>query len=462
MKAKARAGLAIAALLAISAAAIVAARLARTPDPGDRAAEEPPALWPELRAADVVSFAIETPGARCLAELGSDGLWRVVEPVPDLADRPRVLALIETFAALRASALREPGTVEGGPRALGLHEGGRTIVLAHDRHASTHRLAFGSETVGGGYRAAQVDGANDLAFLDEAELGAFVCEKDSLRQRRLLDAELATTAALCIAGEKGRPEVRLTREENPATWRVAVPLEDVADAARVAALVEAVISLRAERFLERDVDPGAGPAWIVTWRGLDGRAATIEIGAEITLSGGLRTARVVGRPGAFAVRTTALLRELEQPAASWRSPVAVAVPSFSVTSVRVEGTGRALEIARSRSPDGAPESWNALEPAGARVAGDRIDELLSLLGRLDVRAFGGTVDPNAWKDGSRPHLRVTVSGEPPHSFEIVLGESVPPDGVWIATEGRPLWMAVDGDLERLATPESLTVSNQAR
>lgn len=462
MRTSARAGLAIAVLLAISAAAIVAARFARTPAPRERVAEEPPALWPDLRAADVVSFAIATPGGRCLVELGSDDVWRVVEPVPDLADRRRVLALIEAFASLRESARRQAGDIEGGPRALGLHEGGRTIVLARDRLGSTHRLAYGTEKVAGGYRAAQIDGTSELAFFDEAELEAFVCQPDSLRQRRLLDAELESTTALRVGGEKERPEVMVVRESNSASWRVVVPLEDVADAARVADLVDAVTSLRAERFLERDIDPGEELAWIATWNGTDGRSGTIEIFAEIPASGGLRSARVSGRPGSFAVRTNALERELAQPALSWRSPVAAAIPSFSVTAVRVERGGRSLEIVPSLASQGSQRSWSALEPAGKRVADERVLELLSLLGRLDIRDFGETVDPAAWRGGSRSLLRVTVSGQPPRSFEFVLGEPAPPDGVWIATEGRPLWMAVDGDLERLATPESLTVSNQAR
>jgi len=183
--------------------------------------------------------------------------------------------------------------------------------------------------------------------------------------------------------------VALQRTAPDAAWRLRLPVEAPADAARVSAFLRALERLQVTSYLgpaEATAAGGArafgleeasGTRLTVTQR--DGSSVIFQLGLA-TLGGNRFYLQRSGQPGVFVVERT-LLDLVPASADDWRDRRVFAVPREGFDRVELGG---AVEFRAERDAAG---DWRLKRPLDARADTERISTLTALLAQLRIVRF---------------------------------------------------------------------------
>ncbi|MEM6958853.1 MAG: DUF4340 domain-containing protein, partial [Myxococcota bacterium] len=331
----------------------------------------------ELRRQGAEPIAIE----REESDDGSIAGWRMRSPKETLADETAVgslLGAIEWSDARRSFAAQD-----GDVARFGLDEARIELRLRFGGDgAETVNVLIGSEAEGGVYLTADGGRTIKVAAIDLFE--SLDHDAEHFESKVFLERGVLTANRLRIreAVDEAR-ETLLERDER--NWRVDARF---ARTSFVDEALQAITNLEADRFVEVAVSEPSLEVEAVRPRGADegeGEAVRVAFAARrggpcegrqwhLTLEG--------GRSGCLPANAMEpLLRE------DFRDRNVLRVPASNVRSVRLEGQGETMVVAR-----GDDGSWSGTDPIDA----DAMDEWLGELRRQRVTAFETTCPSAVW------------------------------------------------------------------
>lgn len=384
----------------------------------------------DVDPAAVSGVTIETRSTRTTLVRDPRG-WRLTEPVDDRAASFEVEAFLRALVDTpmppgRASRAPVPAalvtvTLDAGhrERRLFLHRSGRALVARADgrppRPAPRALLRL---------LTPQLEAWREqrIVPIPRNEIGGVTVRRDGevcLRARRFADA--------------------------PSRFLLDSPVRDEADPLAVAAFVEALLEVRADRRLEgRDATSGDRAALeIVVERISSASPVRVRFGARRERFGKRRLASIEGRDGFFVVDTRPLERELSRPDDEWRAPLALETSTFEIEALTLRRGSAVVELER-----GADGRWS-VEGRHARA----LTALLDALARVPVRGLASAADARGATGSSRTLVRLERRGDAA-PVELALGPVVR-DGLAVARrDGRPERLLVDARLLELADPRA--------
>ena len=482
-------GTAILALLALSLAAFVYFYELRGEPGRARARESQLRVFPGLEAGDIDELLVMTSDGRATRAERRASQWQILEPVRFPGDDVTLEGMAQTLAQLTGEdEIEEPGELE----IYGLGDDTRELRF-HTAHGE-YALRVGSKTPVGDNVYVAGSGpemAGDRVYTAPRwRADALEHSLDELRDRRVLRFERSAVERI----EIGWPGVDLTlvkvaqgsgqegsQEGEPASWRLAAPVQEPADAETVEDLLSQLSSLQAEGFVDEpsaaDEAGLAEPAFRVTLHGAEavGRAeagpaplpesvrARLALGAET--GGRRRLAR--GMHTALYVVSAARVAELPRTLTAYRFKQ---LSSFNPERAQgldlvfqpPDGESATLRLRR----EGA--DWR-LDSAGAdserQLDTREVDRLVAELAHLEatriVAELLGSDELSALGLGpARVEIRVlgarSQQGEVPVLAAVSLGGADSGTGVFARAAGRDVIYVIDGDLG-----DRLPLSHQA-
>ncbi len=299
----------------------------------------------------------------------------------------------------------------------------------------------------------------------------------------LIDTPESTIRRVAI--DRGEEHLVFERRgKGPGRWQMVQPRDVAAEPNRLEALVRNLRELRPvpESGTVRGEPSTYGlapPAATVRLYTVDGTAggsasadrpvAELELG-KAEAKRGLRYVRATTGEG-IQVVDSRLLAAVNLPAAEWREPNLMGVPSFQVASVKItrqDESGREPRVIRAVR--GRSNRWRLTEPIEAPGNGPKIESLLGALASLRVaeppRGFVADDVKDAARFGlDRPPIKVELTTTEPGAHKVVLeiGKAIPdePERVYarqgeqddvVAIESRAL-SEVPGDATALRSQE---------
>jgi hypothetical protein len=224
-------------------------------------------LFPDVESADVDWIQLHTTDGRDVKIERRDGAWQLVEPLQFPGDGFAVDSMASTLAEISSEAVYEDpqeATV------YGLDDASREVRFgAGDREFA---LRTGDATPLGSNSYASVVGEKPVYTVPTFRVNALRKKLDDLRDKRILDFDVASVTGLTASWPDGR--VVLARQDGQ--WRLEAPLQAEADADTVDDLLSDLSFLRAASFAD-DPPPDAET-------GLDEPAFRVEL--ELAADGG--------------------------------------------------------------------------------------------------------------------------------------------------------------------------------
>jgi hypothetical protein len=382
----------------------------------------------DVDPATVSGVTIETRSTRTRL-VRDPGGWRLTEPVDDRAASFEVEAFLRALVDTpmpRGRAARAPV-----PAAL------VTVTLdaaRRERRLLLHRSGRGL--------VARVDGRPPRPA-SRALLRLLTPELEAWREQRIVPIRRQEIGGVTVRRD-GVLRLRARRfADAPSRFVLDSPVRDEADPLAVAALVEALLDLRADRRLEgRDATSGDQAALeIAVDRISSDSPVRVRFGARRERFGKRRLASIEGRDGLFVVDTRPVERELSRPDDEWRAPLALETSAFEIEALTLRRGSAIVELDR-----GADGRWS-VDGRHARA----LNALLDALARVPVRGLASAAETRG-AEGSPPTLvRLERRGDAA-PVELALGPVVR-DGLALARrDGRPERLLVDARLLELSDP----------
>jgi len=282
-------------------------------------------------------------------------------------------------------------------------------------------------------------------------------------------------AVVSITAQSGQ---KIEFRADDSGWRIAEPISAPAINARVASLVEEIVSIkRLGRYESSDPKaPDAGvtglakPRWTVTISGPGSEAVTLRIGQAVPLSGKAKTYVRVSGDQRICIAGGDPSQMLSRPASYYRSPTVLAVDSESIASVRVAG---ASTYSLMRRPRGrwiiSTEGGNAEKFA---ADGREVGAFLSHLAKVDALAFTDDSPTDLAPYGLGPggrRLAVSVTyvqsgSDDPISRTLSLGQNTGGDGpeaVYAKLDDQPTVFTLPASMLTELEPDRLALRDKA-
>ncbi|MEO6812220.1 MAG: DUF4340 domain-containing protein, partial [Isosphaeraceae bacterium] len=396
---------------------------------------------------------VEVSGGEEVLAFERDGdHWRMVQPLPTLADRSRLDTLVANLKDLRAS--REIGKVHGPAERFGLETPVRVVRL----FGSDPKTPIATLDVGKGlddHRYVRPSGRKDVEVVDSRLLAALDLPADDWRERSLFGVSAFDVRDLAVQGQ-GR-DLKARRVED--AWRLVKPIQAPADDRKVEGLVADLTSLRVVQgprgFVEikaPDLKPyGLDPPGLtLTLTSLNAPDApkTVEIGGPVPGETGRVYARRSDSREVLMIDGTALERIPGDPHAL-RSNQVVPLTVDRVDALRIKTKDVTYLLTRT------PGGWKVQEPVSGQGDRTAITALLNQLHALQaidlfnadqVRNSGldqPTLTVEVWEHGSGD--QGTSSWDTLPTFILEMGHhDLAKRTVYARTGGDPAILALPG------------------
>lgn len=339
----------------------------------DQAAARADLVFPGLEESDAAGLTIENASGRFTLEKAGEQ-WRLTTPIHADADAQAVEAVLRALTGLERQRVLAPDEVDAGE--YGLDQPSSVVTVISD-DGSTSTLTLGNPTPLGSQRAVTVADSTDIILTADTVFSAVDKGLDGWRSRSVADLVLDDLATIDVRQPSGRVEaVRLGTR-----WTLRSPVEDLADADHLQAVISGLNSLRVEAFVDAD-DPSMGldqSNLSIRTVPKDGSPGlTLEFGATRTVGARAEIACRRNRSDVFWVGEEPL-SALRKAAVLWRDPKVVDFNAWNVIGIDFTvGETRA----QLHKADGI---WTDAE--GVEMAGDAIDERLWALADLNAVAF---------------------------------------------------------------------------
>ena len=407
-------------------------------------------------------------GATTLAvEKAGPQRWRIVLPIQARADRSRVLAVFDAIAQLRVLSFPEAGD---GPDPFDFQKESFTVRFwlgeaRHELHVG-RKLAgqnqWASERcirVGGHPRALTVD--NELFERLEKGLAAF-------RDRRVFDRDPEQALAVRIAS--GNDTVVLERDGTE--WRLAAPVRDYAEPARVKQILGEAKALEAQAYVDETPtkldERGLAKAQLVfEIKHPDGGLTTLLVGAKAGQEAKHLYARRQDEPAVFTIKE-GFVAGVQAAVEALRLRRIANFNEHDVTAVAIRTPAGLCRVARA----GPREPWRLTQPRDAQADPQAVGNFLGHLARIRVRRWLDDPDAKALEHLTRPEATITLSREPAgHTYArkqppITFALSRPVDtddgrGRYVQRQGQPFLLFVSTATLPEGAPAELKDSVQA-
>jgi len=239
-------------------------------------------------------------------------------------------------------------------------------------------------------------------------------------------------------------------------WWLTHPFEDEADGSAANALVGRIVGLRAETILD-DADRGAtvgssavtitltgatpaGPAGAEPRPGSNEAPLVLRVGLPVADTP-LRFADISDRPPVFELDATALMDELERPAESWRSMLALDVTTWDADQIVMRRGERSITVERVDGEFEVEKKWRLIDPESASFDPAGFDAAIGSLARLDaVRVAHGATAAETGLDDPLASLIVRYPDRPEARLDI--GRAAGDGEVYARRAGRPVTLAI--------------------
>ncbi|MGH0038040.1 MAG: DUF4340 domain-containing protein [Myxococcota bacterium] len=202
-------------------------------------------VFADLEQEDIWGVELTTTDDREARLESRDGEWRVVSPVDFPADEIAADAIASTLAKLsNEGVIDEPQS----PETYGLGEDAPRVRF--DVGQTQRGLTLGKKTPVGSNSYVAAEGDPRVFMVPAWRLNSFQKSLDELRDRRVLRFDRATVERVAV----GWPDTGVTLEKRDGDWWLVSPIEDRADPETVEDLLSELSFLRAEGFVDGEVD----------------------------------------------------------------------------------------------------------------------------------------------------------------------------------------------------------------
>ena len=299
------------------------------------------ALLPGFKASEVESVEVLFPGQIPIQAERTPGGWKLVRPVPHVADGRRVEALLLALQQLRFDSHIRPEELLARPAAMeeyGIRNPRLTLTLQLPGNRQV-QLLFGTNTIAGDQLYLGQTGGNGL-HLVTADLVRFIPSTEVIwRGRDILPAGVFARNSIRVrAAQRG---FDLGRPDTNSLWRIVWPLDARADNRRVDAGLEQLRTNLVSGFVAdgvKDFEPF----------GLQAPSLEILFGQGTNFTGGLQIgsgptnlplmafARRIGESSVFLVPRAAV-DPWRVSQSELRNPRLVDLPAADITKIAVQG-----------------------------------------------------------------------------------------------------------------------------
>lgn len=312
-----------------------------------------------------------------------DGKWTIAEPAslsPDLAE---VSAITTALAGVEIEKVVDEAATDLAQFSL---EPPRIRVAFHMDGGASHTLDLGVKTPNGADLYARMDGGSKVFLVAAYREDAFDKSTFALRDKTVLTFERDKADYIQIAGTKSP----VTLERAGQQWRLTSPALGQADFPAVDGLVGRLYQVRMKAITADD-----GTSSLKTY-GLDKPQATVTVGAgsaRSTLAIGAKAdetsvyARDLAHPAVFTI-DSALVQDLEQPAADFRQKDVFTFRAFTATRLEIARAGTTYVFTRTApAADAKPAEWKLEAPADRALDATRANEMLTNFSNLRAESF---------------------------------------------------------------------------
>lgn len=346
-----------------------------------KASPGPNKVLPGIKAEAVTSVQVRPADGLTIQAERTNGVWQLTEPRVYPAQKASVESLLSALERLTPATIITPGELRERPNVdaeYGFDSPQATITVQQpDYHVL---IQFGARTAPGDQVFLQVVG---VVYVVDAEILKYLPRSvDDWRDTTLID--LRSLAFDHLAVTNGTRIVGLTRAATNSSWRMVYPLSARADNVKLNNALEALQSLRIQKFLADDTRPdldsfGLQPPELELAFGLEtNTAALLQFGRSPTNDPRLVYARRLGQNTVVCVAND-LLAPWRDKVNDFRDPYLVALPAAPAV-FEVSGEDR---FSLEQQTNG---TWRVLPqdfPADAGL----VKDLLSLLNNLRVNQF---------------------------------------------------------------------------
>jgi len=346
-----------------------------------RASPGPNKVLPGIKAEAVTSVQVRPADGLTIQAERTNGVWQLTEPRVYPAQKASVEGLLSALERLTPASIITPSELRERPNAdeeYGFDSPQATITLQQpDYHVL---IQVGARTAPGDQVFLQVVG---VVYVVDAEILKYLPRSvDDWRDTTLID--LRSLAFDHLAVTNGTRIVGLARAATNSPWRMIYPLPARADNVKLDNALEALQSLRIQKFVADDARPdldsfGLQPPELELAFGLEtNTAALLQFGRSPTNDPRLVYARRLGQNTVVCVAND-LLVPWRDKVNDFRDPYLVALPAAPAV-FEVSGEDR---FSLERQTNG---TWRVLPqdfPADAGL----VKDLLSLLNNLRVNQF---------------------------------------------------------------------------
>ncbi len=298
-------------------------------------------LLPGFKASEVESVEVLFPGQIPIQAERTAGGWKLIRPVPHVADSLRVEALLSALQQLRFDSHIRPEELLARPKAMeeyGIRNPRLTLTLQSSGNRQV-QLLFGTNTIAGDQIYLGQTGGNGI-HLVTADLLRFIPPTEVIwRGRDILPAEVFSQNSLRVrAAQRG---FDLNRPGTNSLWRIVWPLDSRADNRRVDAGLEQLRTNLVSGFVAdgvKDFEPFGlqTPSLEIFFGQGTNFTRGLQIGSGPTNLPLMAFARRLGESSVFLVPKAAVDPwRISQ--AELRNPRLVDLPATNITKITVQG-----------------------------------------------------------------------------------------------------------------------------
>ncbi|MFV2072716.1 MAG: DUF4340 domain-containing protein [Thermoanaerobaculales bacterium] len=349
-------------------------------------------VFPEFDRDAVTAIRVE--GSNGPVRLEKTGeVWRLREPIDFPAAAAAVSSALGSIANLTAD--RRLAADEADPVTYGLDQPTVTVRLTTSDGPELV-LKIGDELPLGSKRALQAGDSGEIVIASGWFVNDLDRELDDWRSRDVVDILADQVASIDI--ESGPDHIRAVRVND--TWKLLLPLEDLADRDHLRSLVSDLDSLRIEEFLDDGVNPAdlgldAPEYEIMLVRSDGGDPLRLDLGATRTGDSGPEVA--CRRNGAeyFWVSDSVRIRLSKAPVL-WRSKKVAPFDTWDVRGLSLSFGDASVALVQEKglwtfADDGGEVNLVAVQERLSRLAGleatdfDLIQPATPEMGRAELR-----------------------------------------------------------------------------
>ena len=397
----------------------------------DEARKNAEKIFPGFDREAVTAIRIE--GGTTPVRLEKTGeVWRLREPLDFPADSSAVSSALGSIANL--SADRRLAADEADPAAYGLDQPTVTVRLT-TADGSELVLEVGDELPLASKRALQVGDSDEIVIASGWFVNDLDRDIDEWRSREVVKVLADQVASIDI--EAGPDHIRAVHVND--TWKLLLPLEDIADSDHLRNLVSDLDSLRIEEFLDHEVAPSElgldAPEYeVMLVRSDGGEPVRLDLGATREGENGTEVACRRNGSEYFWVGDSVRIRLSKAPVL-WRSKKVAPFDTWDVGDLSLSLGDVRLELVKDRG------LWSFADDGGEAdsvAVGDR----LSKLAGLEATDFD-LIQP-ATPEMGRAEVRFEASdGEDDSTLSLVFFQPLTEGGrVMVQASGRETVMGV--------------------